>query len=49
MIVTPHISGASKGDHFPDLIWDLFLQNLDRLRAGRPLLNKLTSNELAGG
>jgi phosphoglycerate dehydrogenase-like enzyme len=45
VIMTPHISGGEKGQHFLGRIWDLFVQNVQRYLAGRPLLNELTAAE----
>jgi phosphoglycerate dehydrogenase-like enzyme len=45
VIMTPHISGAEKSQHFLGRIWDLFVQNVERYLAGRPLLNELTAAE----
>jgi phosphoglycerate dehydrogenase-like enzyme len=45
VILTPHISGADHSRHFPERMGDLFVQNVERLRQGRPLLNELTARE----
>lgn len=45
VILTPHISGADHSRAFPARMGDLFLQNVERYRAGRPLLNELTKQE----
>jgi len=45
VILTPHISGADKSQHFPARIAELFAQNLRRYQAGEPLLNELTAAE----
>jgi phosphoglycerate dehydrogenase-like enzyme len=45
VILTPHISGADKSRHFLPRMWDLFVQNVERLLAGRPLLNEVTAGE----
>jgi phosphoglycerate dehydrogenase-like enzyme len=45
VILTPHVSGADKSRAFPDRIADLFLQNVKRYLAGRPLLNEITPQE----
>jgi phosphoglycerate dehydrogenase-like enzyme len=45
VIITPHISGAEKSSLFPARMADLFRQNVERYRAGRPLLNELTRQE----
>jgi phosphoglycerate dehydrogenase-like enzyme len=48
VIMTPHISGSSESPHFLARIWDIFLQNVERLRDGRPLLNELSPAQLRG-
>jgi len=48
VIMTPHISGSAESPFFLERIWDIFLQNLERLRAGKPLLNELTAAQLRG-
>jgi phosphoglycerate dehydrogenase-like enzyme len=48
VILTPHISGSSGSTHFLRRIWEILVENVDRLRTGRPLLNELTPTELAG-
>jgi phosphoglycerate dehydrogenase-like enzyme len=45
VILTPHISGADHSRDFPARMADLFLQNVERHLAGRPLLNLVTSAE----
>jgi phosphoglycerate dehydrogenase-like enzyme len=45
VILTPHISGADKSERFLSLMWDLFVQNVERYLAGRPLLNLVTAAE----
>jgi phosphoglycerate dehydrogenase-like enzyme len=45
VILTPHIAGADRSSEFPARIGDLFGQNVERLLAGRPLLNELTAAE----
>jgi phosphoglycerate dehydrogenase-like enzyme len=49
VIMTPHISGSSLNHHYPARLGDLFVENVQRLMAGRPLLNELTAVELNGG
>ena len=49
VILTPHISGSSLSPRFRERIWDIFLQNADRFRAGLPLLNELSRDQLNGG
>ena len=47
VIMTAHISGSNLSASYPIRIWDIFLQNLQRFRAGEPLLNELTPAQLA--
>lgn len=49
LILTPHISGASLNPHFQERTFDIFIQNVQRLQAGRPLLNELTETQIRGG
>lgn len=48
VIMTPHISGSGESPHFLSRIWDIFVQNVERYRAGEPLLNELTEAQLSG-
>jgi phosphoglycerate dehydrogenase-like enzyme len=48
VIMTPHISGSNQGPHYKRRIWEIFGQNVQRYLAGQPLLNELTSRQLAG-
>lgn len=48
VIFTPHISGSSLSPNFRSRLWDIFTHNLDRCERGEPLLNELTSAQLAG-
>ena len=48
VILTPHISGSSLNPHFPERLWDLFVQNVKRFSNGEVLLNELTPAQLAG-
>ena len=48
VIITPHISGSSLSPCFLDRIWDIFLQNVDRMLHNQPLLNELTPEQLHG-
>jgi phosphoglycerate dehydrogenase-like enzyme len=48
VIFTPHISGSSSSPHFLERIWEIFLENLQCYRDGKPLLNELTAAQLAG-
>jgi len=45
VILTPHISGAEYNQAFPPRMADLFMQNVERYLAGRPLLNLVTPDE----
>jgi phosphoglycerate dehydrogenase-like enzyme len=47
VILTPHISGSSAGREFLPRVWELFVENMARYLAGRPLLNELSAAELA--
>ncbi len=49
VIVTPHVSGSDRAAQFPTRIGELLVQNVGRLIAGQPLLNRLTSAELREG
>jgi phosphoglycerate dehydrogenase-like enzyme len=49
VILTPHISGSAQSPYFLDRTWEIFVENVRRLRAGRPLLNELSTSQLAGG
>jgi phosphoglycerate dehydrogenase-like enzyme len=49
VIMTPHVSGAPLSQYFPERIWDLCVQNVERYSTGQPLLNELTPAELTGG
>jgi phosphoglycerate dehydrogenase-like enzyme len=48
VIMTPHISGSNQNPHFVKRVWQIFIENVSRWLAGRPLLNELTSAQLAG-
>jgi phosphoglycerate dehydrogenase-like enzyme len=48
VILTPHISGSSASPHFLERVWDIFYQNVKRLKGGEPLLNRLTASALKG-
>ena len=45
VLLTPHIAGAERNTAFPVRMGDLFLQNVERFLAGRPLLNLVTAAE----
>jgi phosphoglycerate dehydrogenase-like enzyme len=44
--MTPHISGSALSPHFKSRMWTLFGENVDRWRAGKPLLNELPNKSL---
>ena len=48
VIMTPHISGSSGSPHFLARVWDILIQNVERLQQSKPLLNELTPKQLAG-
>jgi phosphoglycerate dehydrogenase-like enzyme len=48
VIFTPHISGSSLSPKFKQRLWEIFSLNVERFANGRPLLNELTSAQLAG-
>lgn len=48
VIMTPHISGSSGSPFFLQRVWDIFVQNVERLQRNQPLLNELTPAELTG-
>jgi phosphoglycerate dehydrogenase-like enzyme len=45
VILTPHISGVDTTAAFPARVGELFVANVERYLAGRPLLNELTRQE----
>jgi phosphoglycerate dehydrogenase-like enzyme len=45
VILTPHISGADHSRAYPARVADLFVQNVERYLADRPLLNLVTPAE----
>lgn len=47
VILTPHISGADHSDAFPGRMGQLFLDNVTRFLAGRPLLNEISARDWA--
>lgn len=49
VIMTPHISGSSLSPNFMIRLWEIFTLNVERYATGQPLLNELTTAELAGG
>jgi len=48
VIFTPHISGSSLSPKFKQRLWEIFSLNVRRFADGEPLLNELTSAQLAG-
>ena len=46
--MTPHISGSTGSPFFLKRVWDILVQNVERLQRGEPLLNQLTPWQLAG-
>ncbi|HBG26085.1 MAG: hypothetical protein A2Y10_00395 [Planctomycetes bacterium GWF2_41_51] len=48
VIMTPHISGSTLSPNFLPLLWDLFVQNVERYISGKPLLNELSPEQLKG-
>jgi phosphoglycerate dehydrogenase-like enzyme len=46
VIMTPHISGSNAGAHYPERIWDIFVQNVSRFLQEKPLLNELSAEQL---
>jgi len=44
VIFTPHIAGISVNER----IWDIFIQNVERILADKPLINELTAAKLRG-
>ena len=49
VIMTPHISGSSGSPFFLQRVWDIFVQNVERLQQNQVLLNELTPEQLNGG
>lgn len=48
VLLTPHISGSSDSPFFKRRIWEIFTENIDRLKNGGTLLNELSPAQLAG-
>lgn len=48
VIFTPHISGSSLSQNFASRIWDIFVQNVERFMAEKPLINELSPSKLRG-
>lgn len=49
VIMTPHISGSGGCQSYIPRVYDIFIQNLQRYYANKPLLNELTESQLKGG
>jgi phosphoglycerate dehydrogenase-like enzyme len=47
-ILTPHISGSGDTQTYPQRVWDIFQQNVQRFDSGGALLNELTPSQLNG-
>ena len=48
VIMTPHISGSTQSPFFTERVWDIFVQNAERMLAGKPVLNRLSDEQLKG-
>jgi phosphoglycerate dehydrogenase-like enzyme len=48
VILTPHISGSSSSPRFLERVYDIFFQNLQRLKNKDSLLNELNAADLSG-
>ncbi|OHB57586.1 MAG: hypothetical protein A2Y07_06930 [Planctomycetes bacterium GWF2_50_10] len=48
VIMTPHISGSTLSPNFLAMVWDLFVQNVERITNAKELLNELTPSQLTG-
>ncbi|QEG33426.1 D-2-hydroxyacid dehydrogenase [Bythopirellula goksoeyrii] len=46
VIMTPHVSGSGSSTHFASRVWDIFVQNVEKYREGKPLLNELSPSQL---
>ncbi len=46
VILTPHISGSSLSPRFLERVWDIFIQNIERLLNNQHLLNELAPADL---
>ena len=46
VIMTPHISGSTRGKHYLPRVWSILTENIDRWLAGEPLLNELSQRQL---
>jgi phosphoglycerate dehydrogenase-like enzyme len=49
VILTPHISGSTLSPYREARLWDLVARNIERYRAGRPLLNEIAWTDLRTG
>jgi phosphoglycerate dehydrogenase-like enzyme len=48
VIMTPHISGSTGSPFFLERVWDVFVRNVELVISGKPLLNELSPDQLAG-
>lgn len=46
VIMTPHISGSARGKNYLPRVWSILTENIDRLLAGKPLMNELSEQQL---
>jgi phosphoglycerate dehydrogenase-like enzyme len=46
VILTPHISGSDGSPFYIQRVWRIFLENMNRYREGRPMLNLLSPQAL---
>jgi phosphoglycerate dehydrogenase-like enzyme len=46
VMLTPHVAGSERSQNFPVRLAELFVENVTRFAAGRPLLNEVTVGEL---
>jgi phosphoglycerate dehydrogenase-like enzyme len=49
VILTPHISGSTLSPHREERLWELVARNIERYRAGLPLLNEIAWADLRAG
>jgi len=47
VIMTPHISGSASTQTYLPRIWRILLENVERLMADKPMLNRLSDEQLA--
>jgi phosphoglycerate dehydrogenase-like enzyme len=48
VIFTPHVAGSTLSPRFRERLWDIFVTNALRFARGEPLLNELSTDDLAG-